>query len=164
MTPEQALFLSNFLLEGIEKETQSTRKVIATIPEAKRNYRPEPHSRTALELAWHLAEGDVWFLEGIANAKFGPGGDMPGEIKSIADVLSWYDKKYPAALARVRVLPAERLAQPVDFFGMLNLPVVSYLMILNNHAMHHRGQLTTYLRPMGSKVPNIMGGSFDQPM
>ena len=163
MTPEQALFLSNFLLEGIEKESQSTRKVIAAIPEAKRNYKPEANSRTALELAWHLADGDVWFLEGIASAKFGPGGDMPGEIKSIADLLSWYDKRFPPALARVKALPAEKLAQPVDFFGML-LPVVSYLIIMNNHTMHHRGQLTTYLRPMGSKVPNTMGGSFDEPM
>lgn len=164
MNSEQASFLLNFLLPGIEAESKSTRKVIAAVPEAKRGYKPEPHSRTAFELAWHLAEGDVWFLEGIAGAKFAPGSEKPAEIKSIADILSWYDKNFPAALAKVKALPAERLAQPVDFFGMMNEPVVAYLMIMNNHAIHHRGQLSTYLRPMGSKVPSIMGGSFDEPL
>jgi uncharacterized damage-inducible protein DinB len=34
---------------------------------------------------------------------------------------------------------------------------------LNNHSIHHRGELATYLRPMGSKVPSIYGGSYDEP-
>jgi uncharacterized damage-inducible protein DinB len=47
---------------------------------------------------------------------------------------------------------------------VFNLPAVAYLGFLNNHSIHHRGQLAAYLRPMGSKVPNIYGGSFDEPM
>ena len=52
---------------------------------------------------------------------------------------------------------------PVGFFGVFNLPAVFYLGFLNNHSIHHRGELATYLRPMGSKVPSIYGGSFDEP-
>jgi len=43
------------------------------------------------------------------------------------------------------------------------LPAAMYLGFLNNHSIHHRGQLATYLRPMGSKCPSIYGGSYDEP-
>jgi uncharacterized damage-inducible protein DinB len=49
-------------------------------------------------------------------------------------------------------------------FGMFNLPAVMYLQFMLNHSIHHRGQLSAYLRPMGAKVPSIYGGSFDEPM
>jgi uncharacterized damage-inducible protein DinB len=41
---------------------------------------------------------------------------------------------------------------------------VIYLQFMLHHTIHHRGQLCAYLRPMGGKVPNIYGGSFDEPM
>jgi uncharacterized damage-inducible protein DinB len=66
-------------------------------------------------------------------------------------------------LARVAAMSAEQLLTPVEFFGVFNLPAVLYLGFLNNHSIHHRGELATYLRPMGSKVPSIYGGSFDEP-
>jgi uncharacterized damage-inducible protein DinB len=47
---------------------------------------------------------------------------------------------------------------------MFNFPAAFYLGFLNNHSIHHRGELATYLRPMGSKVPSIYGGSYDEPM
>ncbi|MGE5735968.1 MAG: DinB family protein [Acidobacteriota bacterium] len=40
---------------------------------------------------------------------------------------------------------------------------MAYLGFLNNHSIHHRGELATYLRPMGSKCPSIYGGSYDEP-
>jgi uncharacterized damage-inducible protein DinB len=58
--------------------------------------------------------------------------------------------------------PAQ-LATPIEFFGVFNLPAAFYLQFLNNHSIHHRGELATYLRPMGSKVPQIYGGSYDEP-
>jgi hypothetical protein len=60
-------------------------------------------------------------------------------------------------------MTAAQAATPVQFF-MFNFPAVFYLGFLNNHSIHHRGELATYLRPMGSKVPSIYGGSFDEPM
>ncbi len=59
----------------------------------------------------------------------------------------------------------EELLTPVDFFyGAFTLPVVFYLGFVNNHSVHHRGQLATYLRPMGSQnAASIYGGSFDEP-
>ena len=47
--------------------------------------------------------------------------------------------------------------------GAFNFPAVIYLSFLIRHQVHHRGQLSVYLRPMGAKVPAIYGGSFDEP-
>jgi len=49
------------------------------------------------------------------------------------------------------------------FFGM-NFPAYVYILFMNNHSIHHRGQLAAYLRPCGGKVPDIYGGSADTPM
>jgi len=78
-------------------------------------------------------------------------------------VVSWYDENLRRGVARVAALTPEQLLTPVEFFGVFNLPAVLYLGFLNNHSIHHRGELATYLRPMGSKVPSIYGGSYDEP-
>lgn len=58
----------------------------------------------------------------------------------------------------------EELAATMDFFGKLKMPAASFVGFANNHSVHHRGQLATYLRAMGSKVPAIYGASADFPM
>jgi len=141
-----------------------TKKVLAAIPDAKAQYRPDPNGRTAWELAWHLANTDVQFLDGIADLKFNM--ESPEDAhkpKTVAELVEWYDKNFKRAADRVRAMTPEQLATPVNFFGVFDLPAVSYLGFLNNHSIHHRGQLSTYLRPMGAKCPSIYGGSYDEP-
>lgn len=164
MNPEQAAVLASFLLASFENEAKITRKVIAAVPEDRHDYRPDPYARTAFELAWHLAQADMYFLNCVASGEFTSRAERSPEIKTIADIIAWYDKNLPESLAKVRALPAEKLTQPIDFHGVFSFPAIQYLMIRNNHSVHHRGQLATYLRPMGSKVPKIYGGSFDEPM
>jgi uncharacterized damage-inducible protein DinB len=164
LTPEFAIGYREVILQGFANEIQITKKVIAAIPDAKREYRPDPNARTAWELAWHLANTDVQFLDGIADMKFSM--ETPEEKdkpKTVAEIVGWYDKNCARAIARVRALTPEQLVTNVDFMGAFNFPVVLYLGFLNNHCIHHRGELATYLRPMGSKVPSIYGGSYDEP-
>ena len=52
------------------EKLEITKRVLAAIPEGKRDYRPDPHARTAWELAWHLANTDVQFLDAIADLMF----------------------------------------------------------------------------------------------
>ena len=66
------------------------------------------------------------------------------------------------SMAGTRIDP-RHLSQIVEAFGM-KLPSVTYLMFCNNHMIHHRGQLTTYIRPAGGKVPAMYGPSFDEKM
>jgi hypothetical protein len=58
------------MLDGIKREAEITKKVLAAIPDAKSDYKPDPHARTGWELAWHLANSDIQFFDGIADLKF----------------------------------------------------------------------------------------------
>jgi uncharacterized damage-inducible protein DinB len=163
-TPEFALGYSAMMLDGLAREVETTKKVLAAIPDAKRDYRPDPNARTAWELGWHLANTDVQFMDGIADQKFSMTGRPEAEKpKTVAELVDWYDKNMKRSAERVRGLSGAQLMTPVDFLGVFNFPAAFYLGFLNNHMIHHRGELATYLRPMGSKVPAIYGGSFDEP-
>ncbi|MGI9104544.1 MAG: DinB family protein [Terriglobales bacterium] len=162
VTPEFAFAYRELMLSTMVAESQTTKKVIAAIPEGRKDYKPDPKSKTAHELAWHIIYEDVQFLNKIADLKFD---QMVSEQPpaTIAAILQWYDGNFPKAIKRVRELTPEQLLTSVDFFGVMKAPVFQYLMLVNNHSVHHRGQLATYLRPMGSKVPSIYGGSADEP-
>jgi uncharacterized damage-inducible protein DinB len=164
-TPEFAIGYRQMMLDSFNGELEITKKVIAAIPDAKSDYRPDPHARSAWDLAWHLANTDVQFMTGIADLNFKmespKAEDKP---KTVAELVAWYDANFKSAAARVAALTGEQLATPVNFMGAFNFPVVFYLGFLNNHSIHHRGELATFLRPMGSKVPNIYGGSYDEPL
>ncbi|HLV87276.1 MAG TPA: DinB family protein [Candidatus Sulfotelmatobacter sp.] len=162
LTPEFALGYRAMMLDGVVREAESTKKVIAAVPDAASSYKPDPNARTARELAWHLVNSDIQFLDGIADLKFNMEA-RDHKPETSAETVAWYDEHIKRGVARVAAMSAEQLMTPVDFYGVFNLPAVLYLGFLNNHSIHHRGELTTYLRPMGSKVPSIYGGSYDEP-
>jgi uncharacterized damage-inducible protein DinB len=162
MSPEFALAYRTMMLDGIQREAETTKKVIAAVPDAASSYKPDPHARTAKELAWHLANSDVQFLDGIADLKFSM--ETPErKPQTSAEVVAWYDDHIKRCCARVAAMTSDQLLTPVNFFNVFNLPAVLYLGFMNNHCVHHRGELVSYLRPMGSKVPSIYGGSYDEP-
>jgi uncharacterized damage-inducible protein DinB len=164
VTPDMAVAYRDLTLQGFDNEVEITKKVLAAVPDAKRDYKPDPNARTAWELAWHLANTDIQFLDGIADLEFKmEGRDENEKPKTVAELVDWYDKNYARAAHRVRAMSPQQLATPISFFGVFNFPAAFYLGFLNNHCIHHRGQLATYLRPMGSKCPCIYGGSFDEP-
>ena len=168
MNAEQARLLVEYFANLWEGELPATVKVLRNVPDERRDYKPDDKSRTAWELATHLALGDVWFIQSIIDGSFIF--DADGEKKAAAgfrsagDVAAFYQREVPAKLKELRALPAERLTKVVDFFGMMQQPNVTYLGFANNHSIHHRGQLSSYLRACGSKVPAIYGTSADEPM
>jgi uncharacterized damage-inducible protein DinB len=168
MNGEQAKFLTEYFANLLEQESKATAKVIAAVPDSQKDYRPDDKSRTAWQLATHLATADVWFLDSIINGafQFDPDAEKKAEAQfsSVKDVLEFYNREFPAKLKALRALPAEKLTRTVDFFGVMKQPGAGFLGLANNHSMHHRGQLASYLRAMGSKVPAIYGGSADEPM
>ena len=164
-TPEFAAAYRDLMINGFAREIEITKKVLAAIPEAKREFRPDPNARTAWELAWHLASSEIWFLDGFLNAKFEMEDDsMPGDLSEVADIVALYEEQFDEKFPQVAKLSAEFWATPLSFFGIFDYPAVLYLQFMLNHAIHHRGQLCVYIREMGGKVPNICGGSYDDPM
>jgi len=168
MDAAQGQFLAQYMTSLWEGEFPATCKVIGAVPDGGHGYRPDEKSRTGWELVTHLAGGDIWFLQSIIDGAFTWDPEVAKKretsFTSVSAVLDFYKTTFPAKIAEVRALPADRLTRPVDFFGMFTQPAVWYLGFANNHSMHHRGQLAAYLRAMGSKVPAIYGGSADEPM
>lgn len=161
-TPEFAVAYCHMMLDGIAREVETTKRVLSAVPDDKCDYRPDPHARTARELSWHIANTDIQFLDGIADLKFSM--ETPEQKPTTtAEIVEWYDRNFKRAADRVRTMTPQQLLTPVEFFGVFNLPAAFYLAFLNNHSIHHRGELATYLRPMGAKVPSIYGGSYDEP-
>src|SRR5260221_14597840 len=98
-TPEFALGYCALMLDGIAREVETTKKVLAAVPDGKKDYRPDPCARTAWALAWHLENTDVQFLDGIADLKFNMANpaaeDKP---KTIPGVVDWcYTEIKPGA-------------------------------------------------------------------
>ena len=168
MNAEQAKLLVEYFANLWEGELPATAKVLRNVPDGRRDYKPDDRSRTAWELATHLALGDVWFIQSIIDGRFNFDADaekkQAGAFKTAEDVAAFYQREVPAKLKELRALPADRLTKVVDFFGMMQQPNVTYLGFANNHSIHHRGQLASYLRACGSKVPAIYGSSADEAM
>ena len=168
MSPEQARFLADVFAAQMENEGKTTTKVLKAVPNDKRDYRPDPKSRTAWELSKHVATADLWFIDSICNGSFAWDPDAEKNatagVNTMEDLVEMFTREYPKRIERLRATPGEQLAKDVDFFGMMKQPAASLLILANNHGIHHRGQLSSYLRAMGSKVPDMGGGSADEPM
>ena len=162
MTAENATFLLHGVyLPALKNESQLTKRVIEAVPADKADYRPDPISKTANELLRHIAAADVRFADTVINGKFETGAVIPADLKTPAEIAAWYEKAYAERLDAMTRLTGEQLMKIVDFRGMFQRPAVTFLMMGAHHSIHHRGQLSSYLRCMGAKVPSIYGESFD---
>jgi uncharacterized damage-inducible protein DinB len=141
------------------KESKTTRNVLARIPEGS-DYRPDPKSRTAQEIAWQIVCEEKMIIDGLESGKaeWAP----PPVPSTMREVLEAYEKQSAGLGQRFKSLPAERWDGSLDFFGTKR-PASPMAWSFLFDIVHHRGQITTYLRPMGSKVPQIYGPSADEP-
>jgi uncharacterized damage-inducible protein DinB len=164
MTPDQAKTVMNFLIPTVEAEHKTTRKILAAIPDGKGDYTPDAKSMTAIDLAWHIAGAEMMFMSGVLSGEFPTGdGKRPENVTTAADVVAFYDQ-CAANNAKLKDMTGEQCLQELNFHGVFKMPAASFVQIMLNHGIHHRGQLSAYLRPMGAKVPAIYGGSADEPM
>ncbi len=149
-----------------EGESRATVQVLESV-QGNREYKPDAKSRTAWEIATHLATADIWFIDSIVNGSFQFDEEAAKKAEaSFTDanqLADFYKKTFPEKLKALKAMSGATLAQPLSFFGMMEMPRVNYIGFANNHSVHHRGQLAAYLRAMGSKVPDIYGPSADSP-
>jgi uncharacterized damage-inducible protein DinB len=154
-----------FCIERRQAERPAFLRVLKALPSDRLDYRPHPNSRTAAEVAWTIASEEA-------------------DLQVLLDTgkLDWKERPHPAALAEI-VAAYERNAAAVDErlasldetrwekrgqFLVGGAPVWEASMSefawgFLFDAIHHRGQLSAYLRPMGGKVPSIYGPSGDDP-
>jgi uncharacterized damage-inducible protein DinB len=163
MNPAEAKTISNMLIEGIERECETTKKVLAAVPQNQMDFKLGEKGRSMRELAWHLAASEVWFGEGIANGDFSHSEVAMAPNATAADIVAFYSKEVPVRIARVKQLSGDQLLKIINFFGVMQVPNFTLIGFWNNHAIHHRGQLAAYLRAVNAHVPAIYGGSADEP-
>ena len=140
---------------------QTTVRVLAAVPNENLTYQPDSLAKSGIGLVRHIVLEDEWLLNSIADGQFNPPPDDSDAcgILCPADGIAQYQAKVPAALARVRAMPPEQLTQVIDLFGIIQLPAVDFIALALKHTVHHRGQLSSYIRPMGGQVPSIYGPS-----
>jgi uncharacterized damage-inducible protein DinB len=162
MTAETATYLLHGVyIPALKNESQLTKKVLEAVPADRSDHRPDPISKSAIELVRHIAAADVRFADTVINGKFETTAVLPPELKTPAEIAVWYEKTMAERIDALSKLTSEQLMKIVDFRGMFQRPAVMFLMIGAHHTIHHRGQLSSYLRCMGAKVPSIYGESYD---
>lgn len=163
MTSEQAKNIADFLAGDFEYEMQATMRVLEAVPAGRQDYRPDEKSKSGLGLVRHLVLEDAWLLNSIADGAFAmpPDDSDACGIMSGADGAARYKTDVAAALHRVRGLSGDQLVKVIDLLGMIQLPAINMLSMAVKHSVHHRGQLSAYLRAMGGSVPGIYGPSAD---
>jgi uncharacterized damage-inducible protein DinB len=161
MTSEQAKFALDYVLPTLRQEVATTARVIAATPDANLDYRPSDRCMPASELLWHLASTDVVFLQGILTGTFGRGPEQPATVTTTEQIAAWYTEQMNPLIDKLSAFTPEEAAKIIDVFGFLQLPAAGVVTFAMGHSIHHRGQLSSYIRPMGGKVPSIYGPSAD---
>jgi uncharacterized damage-inducible protein DinB len=162
LTPDTAKVVLQMALGAIKKEHATTRAVLAAIPDNGGDYKPEPAARTALEIAWHIVASEHRFYSSVTKGFFDvTPNPKPESLKTGAEIAKYYDELLPKDYADLAQLSGEHVAKEMDFRGMFQMPAVAFLDLGLRHSIHHRGQLSVYLRPAGGKVPAIYGESYD---
>ena len=161
-TADQAQFLAGLYAGSIAHEFETTRRVLKAMPEDKLEFKLGEKGRTARELLWHIVVSEIWFGQSIVRGDFTFEGE-PQAPATVAEIVAEFERRVPELIEKVKALPAERLLAPLNFFNVFNMPAVLYLDFWKSHSIHHRGQASSYLRALNARVPDIYGGSADEP-
>ncbi len=163
MGSAEAKTVADFLVADFEQEIPTTLRVLAAVPIGRLDYRPDSKGKTGLGLVRHIGLEDAWLLNCIANGVFTPPPDDSDAcgIMTPADAVARYTAEVPAALNRVRAMSGEALATTLNLFDMVKAPAVNMLGMTIKHSVHHRGQLSSYIRAMGGTMPGIYGPTAD---
>jgi uncharacterized damage-inducible protein DinB len=151
------------LVKFWKAETETTRKVLSRIPENS-DYRPDPKSRTAREIAWLIVTEHLALVDGLEKGTIAWEDRPPAA--TIKEMLDMFDGGTIAQ--RIEALGTAQWERKVPFTmqgqEVMNETGYEFGWGFLFDLVHHRGQVTSYLRAMGSTVPQIYGPSADEPM
>lgn len=153
----------------LKHEAASTEKMLSRVPLEKGSWKPDEKSMTLERLARHVAEMSEWAtitanhdeLDFTKNTTPNP------EMKTTEQLLAFFKEKNDAAIAALENMPEGDISKPWTLRSgehiIFTLPkgIVLRTMVMN-HIVHHRGQLSVYLRLLGVPVPGMYGPSADE--
>jgi uncharacterized damage-inducible protein DinB len=155
------------LLPEFDTEMAKTRRLLERIPGDRLAWKPHGKSRSLGELATHLAELARWGTRARAES-FQVGSEKAPEMKSAADFVARLDSNVAGSRAALAAMPVDTLGANFQvlkpdgsvFFEATRRSILRA--VLMNHSIHHRGQLTVYLRENDVPLPSIYGPSADE--
>lgn len=164
--------LSEMFLPELEHELATTRKCIERISDDQLGWKPHAKSMSVGQLVSHLAEIPSWLtptmqLDSIDLSPPGGPAYVAPNFPSIAETLAEFDKNAADAKATLAATADPTFGEPwsMKWGGnvLFTLPKGAVLRTwILNHLIHHRGQLSVYLRELGIPVPSIYGPSADE--
>lgn len=155
-----------FFLKCWQEEYPTFLKVLKAVPDGRLDYRPDPRSRSAAELVWlQVLEKRCWF-ELLETGKIN--WTVTAPPTNLAEMISAYDRAHHELFPHLEDLDDDTWDRRstqflIDGLVYIETTLGHMFWIGLFDAIHHRGQLTVYLRPMGGKVPSIYGPSADDP-
>jgi uncharacterized damage-inducible protein DinB len=161
--------LVDALLPEFDHEMTTTRKVLERVPEDKFNWKPHAKSFSVGELATHVANLPTWGTETLTKSEIDlAGGQRVAALASKAELMAAFDRNVAVTRAALTgKTDAELLAiwslkrGGKTIFSMPKTAVLRSFVL--SHLIHHRGQLSVYLRLLDVPVPSIYGPSADEP-
>jgi uncharacterized damage-inducible protein DinB len=155
--------LREYYLERRRAELPVFLKVLRALPADKMDYKPHERSPTAQDLVWTL----TWELSTcVTVAREHRGEWVTAPAPSIEEMIRQFETSAKELVQLVDGMEDAAWDGAAQFYyggkKVSEQPASSFLWMVHFDAIHHRGQLTTYLRPMGSKVPAIYGPSGDE--
>ncbi len=161
--------ISTALIAEMEQEAATTRKCLERIPPEKFDFKPHEKSMPMRILAVHVAEMFGWTMPAVAQDEldFAKFDYKPAEPSTTAELVEILDKNVAEALEALRGIPDDIWMKPWSlrngetiYFTMPKAAVMRSMVL--NHIVHHRGQLTVYLRLNDIAVPALYGPSADE--
>jgi uncharacterized damage-inducible protein DinB len=163
--------LSKPIIAELEREAATTRKMLERVPPDAFTWKPHEKSMSLGRLAGHVVE-----LQGIFRAilgqdelDFGSGSYEPFAAENVSELLEAFDKNVANALELLNAQSDEELLKTWRmrngekvFFELPRLAAIRSIAL--NHTIHHRGQLSVYLRLLDVPLPSVYGPTADEPM
>lgn len=153
-------------LELFEKEFPKTLRVMRAYPAGNEEFKPHERSQTALRLVHTFSRENGMILRTVGGTAAGTA-ISPEPPGTYGEAVEAYERGGREALEAVRSAPEARLSAMVPFGPpalKLEFQAVELLWLMLLDSIHHRGQLSVYVRMAGGKVPSIYGPSADDPM
>ncbi len=160
------------LIMEFKHETENTRKMLERIPADKYTWKPHDKSMELLKLGRHLASNPIWIGRAINASEYDFAKNPPAPaapLNTLKEVLDLFDKNVADAIKDLEGATDEKLMKPWTlrmgekvYFTMPSVGVVRSFAL--SHSIHHRGQLSVYLRLLNVPVPGMYGPSADESM
>ena len=163
--------LTDGILTELSAEAATTRRLLECVPAQHLTWKPHAKSMSMGRLATHIAEVPGWVSTILDTDGFDVGASKytPQIAGNVAELLAMFDKNVPMAEAAIRRQTPDRLSgiwritkQGQVILEMPRIGVIRTLLL--NHLIHHRGQLSVYLRLKDVPLPSIYGPTADTPM